>query len=129
MKALKHGNVYSMETLEEGSQQRSAKPAEAIDEIQISDSTNKTNEIDTSMLLELKENLISFQKGNVYVFVWSLADMLSMSPKMITHYLDTNKKIRPVKLKRQYFAAKRQATINEKVQKLLEASFIRETQI
>ena len=52
--------------------------------------------------------------------------MSGIPPKIITHRLNIDSKVKPVRQKKRLFAPERQKIIDEEVDKLLVASFIRE---
>ena len=66
-------------------------------------------------------------KANADIFAWSAADMSGIPPEIITHRLNIDPTMRPVKQKKRSFAPEKQKAIDEEVDKLLEAGFIRET--
>jgi hypothetical protein len=74
----------------------------------------------------MKKSLVQFLKNNKDVFAWSHEDMPGISPSIISHKLNVNPSLRPVKQKRRVFAPKRNNAIMEEVDKLLMANFIRE---
>ena len=65
--------------------------------------------------------------ANADVFAWSAADMSGIPPETITHRLNVDPTMRPVRQKKRSFAPERQRAIDEEVDKLLEAGFIRES--
>ena len=54
--------------------------------------------------------------------------MGGIDPVVITHKLNISPSFKPIKQKRRSFASKRQKTINEEVNKLLQAKAIREVE-
>ena len=75
---------------------------------------------------QMRESIIHFLKNNKDVFAWSHEDMPSIDPLIISHKLNVNPCLRPIKQKQGVFAPERNNTIMEKVDKLLTANFIRE---
>ena len=73
-----------------------------------------------------KEKMISFLRVNQDVFTWKHEDMPEIDRKIIQHRLNVNPECKPVQQKRRIFAPKRDKAITKKVEKLLEADFIKE---
>ena len=76
--------------------------------------------------MQIKKSLIQFLKNNKDVFAWSHEDMLGINPSIISHKLNVNPSIRPIKQKRRVFASERNNAIMKEVDKLSTANFIRE---
>ena len=74
----------------------------------------------------MKESLVQFMKNNKDVFAWSHEDMPGINPSIISHKLNIDPSLRPVKQKRRVFTPERNNAIMEEVDKLLTANFIRE---
>ena len=82
--------------------------------------------IGTTLLTVEKEKMISFLRANQDIFAWRHKDMFGIDKKIIQHRLNINPECKPLQQKRRVFALKRNKTITEEVDKLLEADFIRE---
>jgi hypothetical protein len=78
------------------------------------------------MTKEIRDLIVSFLRKNADVFAWSHDDMPSISTNVITHKLNVNLSIAPVKQKRRVFSPERNTAVMEEVDKLLKAGFIRE---
>ena len=103
------------------------KPSEELDMIELEDGySEKTTRIGANLPPQMKESLIQFLKSNKDVFAWSHEDMLGINPSIISHKLNVNPSLRPVKQKQRVFAPERNKAIIEEVDKLLKANFIRE---
>ena len=74
---------------------------------------------------ELRSELITFLQANKDVFAWTPSDMPGISPDVITHQLRINEDQRLVRQKLRSMLIEKQATIEDKVGKLLKAGFIR----
>jgi hypothetical protein len=74
----------------------------------------------------MKESLVQFLNNNKDVFAWSHEDMPGINPSIISHKLNVDPSLRPVKQKRRVFALERNNAIMEEVDKLLAENFIRE---
>ena len=87
------------------------KPSEELDTIGLKDGhPEQTTKIKTSLPTQIKESLIQFLKSNKEVFVWSHEDMPGINPSIISHKLNVNPTLRPVKQKRRVFALERNDT-------------------
>ena len=103
------------------------KPFEELDTIGLEDGhPEKTTRIGASLPPQIKESLIQFLKSNKDVFARSHKDMPGINPSIISHKLNVNPSLHPVKQKRRVFAPKRNNAIMEEVDKLLMKNFIRE---
>ncbi len=112
-------------TIEE--QKITVNPSEELDTVKLEDERpERTVRIDANLPPRMKESLIQFLKNNKDVFAWSHEDMPGIDPSIITHKLNVNPSLRPVKQKRRIFALERNNAIMEEVDKLLTANFIRE---
>ena len=82
--------------------------------------------IGTTLLTVEKEKMISFLRAYQNIFAWRHKDMFGIDKKIIQHRLNINPECKPLQQKRRVFALKRNKTITEEVEKLLEVDFIRE---
>ncbi|KAI0515705.1 hypothetical protein KFK09_008371 [Dendrobium nobile] len=73
-----------------------------------------------------KKEYVDFLRTNQDVFAWSSADMPGINPEIIMHSLKINPACKPVIQKKRNFALERQLAIEQEVDKLLKARFIRE---
>jgi dsDNA-binding SOS-regulon protein len=103
------------------------KPSGELDTIELEDGhPERTTKIGASLPPEMKESLVQFLKNNKDVFAWSHEDMSGINPSIISHKLNVDPSLRPVKQKWRVFAPERNNAIMEEVDKLLTANFIRE---
>ena len=103
------------------------KPSEELDTIGLEEGQpEKTTRIGASFPPQIKESLIQFLRRNKDFFAWSHENMPGINPSIISHKLNVNPSLRPVKQKRRVFAPERNDAIMEEVDKLLTANFIRE---
>jgi dsDNA-binding SOS-regulon protein len=103
------------------------KPSEELDTIELEDGhPERTTKIGANLPPKMKESLVQFLKSNKDVFAWSHEDMPGINPSIISHKLNVDPSLRPVKQKRRVFAPERNNAIMEEVDKLLAANFIRE---
>ena len=102
-------------------------PSEELDTIELEDEhLEKTTRIGANLHPKMKESLVQFLKNNKDVFAWTHEDMPGVDPSIISHKLNVNPSLRPVKQKRRVFALERNNAIMEEVDKLLTVNFIRE---
>jgi hypothetical protein len=103
------------------------KPYEELDTIELEDGhPEKTTKIRANLPPKMKESLAQFLKNNKDVFAWSHEDMPGINPSIISHKLNVDPSLRPIKQKRRVFAPERNNAIMEEVDKLLTTNFIRE---
>ncbi len=81
--------------------------------------------IEANLSTQTRKSIVHFLKNNKDVFAWSPEDMPAIDPSVISHKLNVNPCLRPIKQKRRVFAPERNNAIMEKVDKLLTANFIR----
>ncbi|XP_072064392.1 uncharacterized protein [Arachis hypogaea] len=95
-------------------------------EIQIGDTQDKTISIGENLKGDLKELLIKLLKDNSDLFAWKAADMPDIDPGLMCHKLAIYPGSLPVHQKCRKLGPKRLQAVEEQVQALLEAGFIRE---
>uniref|UniRef100_A0A2N9HF94 Uncharacterized protein n=1 Tax=Fagus sylvatica TaxID=28930 RepID=A0A2N9HF94_FAGSY len=103
------------------------KPSGELATIELEDGRpERTTKIGADLPPKIKESLVQFLKDNKDVFAWSHEDMPGINPSVISHKLNVDPSLRPIKQKRRVFAPERNNAIMEEVDKLLAANFIRE---
>ena len=73
-----------------------------------------------------KEEIVKCLRDNADIFAWSPADMPGIDPEVISHRLNVDPSRIPIKQKKRNIAPDRQKAVDEEVNKLLKAGFIRE---
>ena len=102
-------------------------PVEELESINLDDQHPKrTIQIGSHLPGCLRDELISFLREHKDVFAWSHEDMPEINPSIIVHRLNIDPASKPVIQKHRKLNPERYIAINEKVGKLLIASFIRE---
>ena len=101
-------------------------PEGETEEVQIGDDWDKTTNIGGTLKRDLKEFLIQFLKENVDLFAWKAVDMPGIDPKLMCHKLAVYPGSRPMQQKRRKLGPEKSQAMEEQVQALLEAGFIRE---
>uniref|UniRef100_A0A2N9IJ88 Uncharacterized protein n=1 Tax=Fagus sylvatica TaxID=28930 RepID=A0A2N9IJ88_FAGSY len=123
--SLGSGGQNQTMTIEE--QKILVKPSGELDTIELEDGQpERTTKIGADLPPKMKESLVQFLKDNKDVFAWSHEDMPGINPSIISHKLNVDPSLRPIKQKRRVFAPERNNAIMEEVDKLLAANFIRE---
>uniref|UniRef100_A0A2N9H0S8 Integrase catalytic domain-containing protein n=1 Tax=Fagus sylvatica TaxID=28930 RepID=A0A2N9H0S8_FAGSY len=123
--SLGSGGQNQTMTIEE--QKILVKPSGELDTIELEDGRpERTTKVGADLPPKMKESLVQFLKENKDVFAWSHEDMPGINPSIISHKLNVDPSLRPIKQKRRVFAPERNNAIMEEVDKLLTANFIRE---
>ena len=73
-----------------------------------------------------RDRMINFLTSNLDVFAWSTSDMPGIDPDIICHKLSIREGAKPVKQKARRINAERSQALQEEVDRLLKARFIRE---
>ena len=102
-------------------------PVEKLEEIPL-DSSNpgRMTKIGTFADPTIRQELITFLKGNRDIFAWSHEDMPGIDPSVMVHRLNVSPAFPSIRQRKRVFAPERDQAIAEEVRKLQEASFIRE---
>ena len=103
-------------------------PSKELEPVQLDDDPEHLAYISSKLAEDLRHRLIHFLKQNKDVFAWKQEDMGGIDPTIITYKLNVSPSFKPVKQKRRSFASERQKTINEEVDKLLQAGAIKEVE-
>ena len=82
--------------------------------------------IKTALPTSKKVEMIFFLRANQDVFARKHEDMPEIDRKIIQHHLNVNPECKPEQQKQRIFALECNKVVIEKVEKLLEANFIRE---
>ncbi|GKU90939.1 hypothetical protein SLEP1_g4880 [Rubroshorea leprosula] len=85
----------------------------------------RTVKIGTKLTGEERAELLEFLRNNQDVFAWTTDEMPGILAELTVHKLSTDPTKRPVVQKRRLFGPEKQAAIDEEIQKLLQAGFIR----
>ena len=96
--------------------------------MQLYDNPEHLAYIGSKLAEDLRSLLIHFLKQNNDIFAWKQEDMGGIDPAIITRRLNVIPSFKPVNQKRRSFAPERQKSINEEVDKLLQAGAIREVE-
>ncbi|XP_039128919.1 uncharacterized protein LOC120265065 [Dioscorea cayenensis subsp. rotundata] len=80
------------------------------------------------MTEEIKREVVSCLKKNVDIFAWTPADIPGISLKVISHHLNVDPSIKPIKQKRRNMPPEKKHALEEEIDKLIQADFIEEVQ-
>ena len=74
------------------------KPSGELDTIDLEDGRpERTTKIGADLTPKMKESLVKFLKENKDVFAWNHEDMPGINPSIISHKLNVNPSLRPIK--------------------------------
>ncbi|KAK8942426.1 hypothetical protein KSP39_PZI008890 [Platanthera zijinensis] len=119
-------NIDDFDLRDEAVLQRGA-PIEGLIEVPLSSTKpDRTVQLGSLLQEQEKERLAAYLRRNKDIFAWSPEDMPGIDPQVIHHSLNINPACKPVIQKKRNFAPERLRAIEEEVEKLLRAQFIRE---
>ncbi|GKV05103.1 hypothetical protein SLEP1_g17147 [Rubroshorea leprosula] len=106
--------------------EQKAEPVEPVETMPLNpDVPERTVKIGTKLTKEEQAELLEFLRNNQDVFAWTTDEMPGIPAELTVHKLSTDPTRRPVVQKHRLFGPEKQAAIDEEIQKLLQASFIR----
>ena len=76
---------------------------------------------------EIREAILEFLKQNLDVFAWAYSDIKGINPNIMSHHLNIDPNMKPVRKKRRAMDAERYQALKEEVDKLLSNDFIKES--
>ncbi|GKV13526.1 hypothetical protein SLEP1_g24525 [Rubroshorea leprosula] len=118
-------SISDIEHRPKGVEQK-AEPVELVETVHLNpDVLERIVKIGTKLTEEERAELLEFLRVNQDVFAWTIDEMLGIPAELTVHKLNTNPTKRPVVQKRYLFGPEKQAAIDEEIQKLLQAGFIR----
>ena len=113
-------------SLEEGTA-RKPQFVEKLEAVYLSDTDpEKLAYVGTQLPVLIKEEIVNCLKQNLDVFAWTPKDMPGISPNVICHHLNVDPQYKPVRQKKRNIAPDRLLALEEEIDKLLKAGFIRE---
>ncbi|KAL0463404.1 UNVERIFIED_CONTAM: hypothetical protein Slati_0228000 [Sesamum latifolium] len=77
---------------------------------------------------ETKKEIVRCLQHNAYIFAWTPQDLERINPKVITHYLNIDPSIKPVKQKKRHFGLEKDKIIQAEIEKLVAVGHIEEIQ-
>ncbi|GKV39547.1 hypothetical protein SLEP1_g47305 [Rubroshorea leprosula] len=118
-------SISDIEHRPEGVEQK-AKSVEPVDTVPLNpDVPERTVKIGTKLTEKERAELLEFLRDNQDVFAWTTDEMPGILAKLTVHKLSPDPTRKPVVQKRCLFGPEKQAAIDEEIQKLLQAGFIR----
>ncbi|GKV30878.1 hypothetical protein SLEP1_g39649 [Rubroshorea leprosula] len=118
-------SISDIEHRPEGVEQK-AKPVKPVETIPLDpDVPEMTIKIGTTLTEEERAELLEFLRINQDVFAWTTDEMPGIPAGLTIHKLSTDPTRRSVIQKRHLFGPEKQAAIDEEIQKLLQAGFIK----
>ncbi|GKV45535.1 hypothetical protein SLEP1_g52605 [Rubroshorea leprosula] len=118
-------SISDIEHRPEGVEQK-AEPVEPVETVPLNPEVpERTVKIGTKLTEEERTELLEFLRVNQDVFAWTTDEMPGIPAELTVHKLSTDPTRRPVVQKRRLFGPEKQAAIDEEIQKLLQAGFIR----
>ncbi|XP_057725405.1 uncharacterized protein LOC130941056 [Arachis stenosperma] len=101
-------------------------PGGKTEEIQVGEEEGKNTHIGANLGKTLKQGLTKLLRDNSDFFAWKASDMPGINPELMSHKLSFYPGSRPVQQRRRKLGPERALIVEEQVQALLEAGFIRE---
>ncbi|KAL0433991.1 UNVERIFIED_CONTAM: hypothetical protein Slati_2733400 [Sesamum latifolium] len=89
---------------------------------------DRTTRIGSHMNEKTKEEIIQYLQRNADIFAWAPQDLEGIDPNVITHHLNIDPSIKPVKQKKRHFGPEKDKIIQAEVDKLMAAGHIEEIQ-
>ncbi|GKV01527.1 hypothetical protein SLEP1_g14076 [Rubroshorea leprosula] len=118
-------SISDIEHRPEGVKQK-AEPVELVETVSLNpDVPERVVKIGTKLTGEEQAKLLEFLKNNQDMFAWTTDEMPGIPAELAVHKLSTDPTKSPVVQKHRLFGLEKQAAIDEEIQKLLQAGFIR----
>ncbi|GKV35525.1 hypothetical protein SLEP1_g43782 [Rubroshorea leprosula] len=106
--------------------EQKAEPVEPVETVPLNpDVPERKVKIGTKLTGEKRAELLECLRNNQDVFAWTTGEMPGIPAELTVHKLSTDPTKRSVVQKRRLFGPEKQAAIDEEIQKLLQAGFIR----
>ncbi|KAL0457961.1 UNVERIFIED_CONTAM: hypothetical protein Slati_0423300 [Sesamum latifolium] len=88
----------------------------------------KVTKIGSKMKEDVRDQVIDCLRKNKDIFAWTPQDLEGIDPGVITHHLNLDPTIRPVKQKKRHFGPEKIKIIQGEVKQLLTAEHVKEIQ-
>ncbi|XP_072062128.1 uncharacterized protein [Arachis hypogaea] len=92
----------------------------------VGEEEGKNTNIEAKLKEDLKQKLVRLLRENSDLFAWKASDMPGIDPELMSHKLSVYPGLRPVQQRRRKLGPERAQVVEEQVQALLEAGFIKE---
>ncbi|KAL0434419.1 UNVERIFIED_CONTAM: hypothetical protein Slati_2776200 [Sesamum latifolium] len=86
----------------------------------------RMTQIGSQLPTDIELLLVEFLRKNVDMFAWSTSDSKGVSPEIIKHRLNVDPNVKPIRHKRRNFQHERNLIIENEVNKVLAAEYVRE---
>ena len=96
-----------IDKLDQRKEEEQGEPAEQLIPIAITGNPDRKVWVGSQLPDPERRHLVELLKANTDVFAWSAADMAGIPPKMMTHRLNIDLTMRPVRQKKRSFALER----------------------
>ncbi|KAL0405434.1 UNVERIFIED_CONTAM: Retrovirus-related Pol polyprotein from transposon opus [Sesamum latifolium] len=104
-------------------------PAEELLNIElVHGDSEKITRIGSQIDETLREEVIECLKRNMNVFAWSPQDLEGINPEVISHHLNIDPRVKPVKQKNRHFGPEKDKIIQAEIDKLVAAGHVEEIQ-
>ncbi|KAL0448297.1 UNVERIFIED_CONTAM: hypothetical protein Slati_1386100 [Sesamum latifolium] len=104
-------------------------PAEELLNIElVPGDSEKTTRIGSQIDETLREELIKYLKRNMDVFAWTPQNLEGINPEVISHHLNIDPRVKPVKQKKRHFGPQKDKIIQAEIDKLVTAGYVEEIQ-
>ncbi|KAL0342940.1 UNVERIFIED_CONTAM: hypothetical protein Sangu_1181400 [Sesamum angustifolium] len=81
------------------------------------------------MIEDVRNQVVNYLRKNKNIFAWTPLDLEGIDPGVITHHLNLDPSVKPVKQKKRHFRPEKDKIIQGEVNKLLSAGHIKEIQL
>ncbi|KAL0416287.1 UNVERIFIED_CONTAM: hypothetical protein Slati_3460600 [Sesamum latifolium] len=88
----------------------------------------KVTQIGSQMDEAIRKKVIQCLRRNVDVFAWTPQDLEGINPKVITHHLNIDPRVKPVKQKKRHFGPEKDKIIQAEINKLMAVEHVEEIQ-
>ncbi|KAL0420365.1 UNVERIFIED_CONTAM: hypothetical protein Slati_3059400 [Sesamum latifolium] len=76
----------------------------------------------------IRNEVIQCLRRNTYVFTWAPQDLEGIDPDVITHHLNIDPRVKPVKQKKRHFGPEKDKIIQAEINKLVAVGHVEEIQ-
>ena len=100
-------NSLTVDKLDQREEEERGEPAEQLVPISIAENPDRNVWVGSQLPDPERRHLVELLKANTDVFAWSATDMAGIPPEMMTHRLNIDLTMRPVRQKKRSFALER----------------------
>ncbi|KAL0421277.1 UNVERIFIED_CONTAM: hypothetical protein Slati_3150600 [Sesamum latifolium] len=88
----------------------------------------KVTQIGSQMNEAIRKEIIQCLRCNIDIFAWTPHDLQGINPEVITHHLNINPRVKPVKQNKRHFGPEKDKIIQAEIDKLVAAGHVEEIQ-